>query len=73
MMTLPLKTETRTYVANTEQQALDTIEYFKAQQTAENYTLTKYHTVYKSKKDRKTHEIIEEYWLVTITKEYEVM
>lgn len=71
-LSIPMKTETQTYVAPTEQCAIETIEQFKEAQTVENYTLTKYNTTYKSKKDRKTHEIIEEYWLVTITKEYEV-
>lgn len=67
-----LKTETLIYKVNSEQQAMDTIEEFKNNQSIENYTLTKYNTTYKSKKDRKTGEIIEEYWLVSVTKEYEV-
>lgn len=68
-----LKTETLTFKLDSEQEATDMIEEYKCHQLDENYTLTKYNTVYKSKKDRKTGEIILEYWLTTITKEYEVM
>jgi len=69
----PLKTEVQTYVANSEQRAMDIIEEFKNAQLSEGYTLTKYDTTYKCKKDRKTKDVIEEYWLVKVTKEYEVM
>lgn len=69
----PLKTEVQTYIANSEQRAMDIIEEFKNAQLEEGYTLTKYNTTYKCKKDRKTKEIVEEYWLVKVTKEYEVM
>ena len=68
-----LKTETFTFKLDSEQEATDMIEEYKGHQLDENNTLTKYNTVYKSKKDRKTGEIILEYWLTTITKEYEVM
>ena len=71
-VSIPLKTETQTYVAPTEQCAIETIEQYKEAQLTEGYTLTKYNTTYKCKKDRKSHETIEEYWLVTVTKEYEV-
>lgn len=70
---VPIKTTTITFIADSEQQALDIIEYHKNHQNDEGYTLTKYKTDYKSKKDRKTHEIIEEHWAVTVTKEYEVI
>lgn len=69
----PLKTEVQTYVANSEQRAMDIIEEFKNAQLSEGYTLTKYDTTYKCKKDRKTKDVLEEYWLVKVTKEYEVM
>lgn len=68
-----LKTETLTYKTDSEQEALDIIEECKSKQREDNYTLTKYNTVYKSKKDRKTGELVEEYWLATTTKEYEVL
>lgn len=68
-----LKTETLVFKVDSEQLAMDTIEEYKNNQTVDGYTLTKYDTTYKCKKDRKTHEPIEEYWLVKVTKEYEVM
>lgn len=67
-----LKTETLIFKVDSEQLAMDTIEQYKDNQTTETYTLTKYNTTYKSKKDRKTGEIVDEYWLVSVTKEYEV-
>ena len=68
-----LKTETLTFKVDSEQLAMETIEQYKDNQITDGYTLTKYNTTYKSKKDRKTHEIVEEYWLVSVTKEYEVI
>lgn len=68
-----LKTETLVFKVNSEQLAMDTIEKYKDEQGTGGYTLTKYNTTYKSKKERKTGEIIDEYWLVSVTKEYEVM
>lgn len=67
-----LKTETLTFKVDSEQLAMDTIESYKSNQSVENYILTKYNTTYKCKKDRKTGEIVDEYWLVVVTKEYEV-
>lgn len=67
-----LKTETRVFKVSSEQRAMEIIEEHKNAQSAEGYTLIKYNTTYKSKKDRKTGEIIDEYWLVSVTKEYEV-
>ena len=72
-MNKQLKTETLVFKVDSEQLAMDTIEEYKNNQTVDSYTLTKYNTTYKSKKDRKTHEIIDEFWLVSVTKEYEVM
>ena len=68
-----LKTETLIFKVNSEQLAMDTIEQYKDNQLTESYTLTKYNTTYKCKKDRKTGEIVDEYWLVSVTKEYEVI
>ena len=72
-MNKQLKTETLVFKVDSEQLAMDTIEEYKNNQSVEGYTLTKYNTTYKSKKDRKTSEIVDEYWLVSVTKEYEVM
>lgn len=68
-----LKTETLVFKVNSEQIAMDTIEQYKDNQAQEGYTLTKYNTTYKCKKDRKSGEIVDEYWLCSVTKEYEVM
>ena len=68
-----LETETLTFKVDSEQLAADIIDEYKANQNKEDYTLTKYNTTYKCKKDRKTGELVDEYWLTTITKEYEVM
>ena len=72
-MNKQLKTETLVFKVDSEQLAMDTIEEYKNNQNVDGYTLTKYNTTYKSKKDRKTGEIILEYWLVSVTKEYEVI
>jgi len=68
-----LKTEQLTFKVASEQRAMEIIEQYKDNQLSENYTLTKYNTTYKCKKDRKTGEIIDEYWLVVVQKEYPVM
>ena len=68
-----LKTETQEYVVGSEQRAMDIIENYKNNQLNEGYTLTKYKTTYKCKKDRKTGDIVDEYWLVSVTKEYPTM
>ena len=52
---------------------MQTVENYKANQAAEGYTLLKYKNDYKSKKDRKTGEIVDEWWIVEITKGYEVI
>jgi hypothetical protein len=72
-MNKQLKTETLVFKVDSEQLAMETIEEYKNNQAVDGYILTKYNTTYKSKKDRKTHEIIDEFWLVSVTKEYEVM
>ena len=66
-----LKTETLVFKVSSEQLAIDTIEEYKSKQN-EGYILTKYNTTYKCKKDRKTGDILDEYWLVLVTKEHEV-
>ena len=72
-MNKQLKTETLVFKVDSEQLAMDTIEQYKDNQSVESYTLTKYNTTYKCKKNRKTGETENEYWLVSVTKEYEVM
>ncbi len=67
-----LETETLSFRVDSEQLAMDTIEEYKSKQLQEGYTLTKYNTVYKCKKDRKSGSIISEFWRVTVTKEYNI-
>ena len=72
-MSKQLKTETLVFKVDSEQLAMDTVEEYKNNQITEGYTLTKYNTTYKCKKDRKSGELLSEWWFVSITKEYEVM
>lgn len=72
-MNKQLKTETLVFKVDSEQLAMDTIEEYKNNQVTNGYTLTKYNTTYKCKKNRKTGEIEDEFWLVSVTKEYEVI
>ena len=65
--------ETLTYKTDNEEEAMSTIEDFKSRQMEEGYTLTKYKTDYKVKKDKKTGEILDETWTVMVEKTYEVM
>lgn len=64
--------EQLTYQIDNEEEAMSTIEDFKSRQLPEGYTLTKYKTDYKVKKDRKTGEITDEKWIVVVEKTYEV-
>lgn len=68
-----LKTETFVFKVDSEQLAMDTIEEYKSNQLTGGYVLTKSSTTYKCKKDRKTGDIVDEYWLVSITMEHEVI
>jgi len=68
-----LKTETFGFEVDSEQEAMELINEYKEGQLVDGYVLTKYNTTYKSKKDRKTGEIVDEYWVVSVTKKYEVV
>lgn len=59
--------ETLVYKVSTEQEADSLIEKFTNDQS--NYKLTKSEKVYKTKKSK--GEIIDEWYIVTITKNYE--
>lgn len=65
--------ETLTFRIDNEEEAMSTVENYKANQGVDGYTLLKYKNDYKSKKDRKTGEIVDEWWIVEITKGYEVV
>lgn len=64
--------ETLTFRVDGEEEAMQLIETYKANQHSEGYTLLKYKNDYKCKKDRKTGSIVDEYWIVEVSKGYEV-
>lgn len=65
--------ETLTFRIDNEEEAMALVESYKANQGVDGYTLLKYKNDYKSKKDRKTGEIVDEWWMVEVTKGYEVI
>ena len=62
---------TRKFQADTESEAEAIVEGFKAKAVNEGYTVTKTKVDYKSKKDRKTGEITEEWYNVEVTMSYD--
>ena len=71
-MAMMMTKKTETYRVDTEEEATSTVEEYKAKAVHEGYTVTKTKVDYKSKKDRKTGEITDEWWMVEITMSYEV-
>lgn len=67
-----LTKKTYVYRIDTEKEATDTVQQFKDEQYDKGYTVTKTKVDYKTKKDRKTGEIAEEWWIVEVTVAYEV-
>lgn len=65
-----LKRETVIYRVESETEAETLIKEFKENQAKGNYEVTKYQSVYKNKKEK--GEIVDEWYLVTIQKDYEV-
>lgn len=63
---------TITHVADTEVEANSLIEDFKARSMREGFTVTKTKVDYKTKKDRKTGEITEEWYNVEVTYTYDI-
>lgn len=63
-----------TYVYNidNEDESARTIQDFKDKQLTEGYTVLKSKVDYKTKKDRKSGEVIEEKWVTEVTIAYEV-
>ena len=58
------------YDIDNEAESTDTVQAFKDKQLEEGYTVLKSKIDYKTKKDRKTGEIIEENWLTEVTLGY---
>lgn len=63
--------KTDVYFTYSEEDATALVEEYKAQQATGGYTVLKTKIDYKTKKDRKTGEIVEEKWVVEITVSYE--
>lgn len=64
--------KTESFYADSEKEATLKVEEYKENALTEGYTVLKTKIDYKSKKDRKTGEIVEEYWIVEITISYEI-
>ena len=64
--------KTEVYLVDNEEEATETIEWYKNRAASEGYTVTKTKVDYKPKKDRKTREIIEEVWMVEVTVAYDI-
>ena len=64
--------KTETFRVDSEEQATNLVEDFKSQAMSEGSSVIKTKIDYKSKKDRKTGEIVEEWWIVEITISYEI-
>lgn len=71
-MALMMTKKTETYRVDTEEEATDIVEGYKNRAINEGYTVSKTKVDYKTKKDRKTGEIIEEWWMVEVTVAYEI-
>ena len=64
--------KTEVYRVDTETEADATVQWYKDNAIKEGYTVAKTKIDYKTKKDRKTGEITEEWWIVEITVSYEL-
>jgi hypothetical protein len=64
--------KTEVYRVDSEHEATDIVEDYKARANREGYTVTKTKVDYKSKKDRKTGELTEEWWVVEVTVAYDI-
>ena len=62
----------KTSRCDTEKEANSVVEDWKARAINEGFTITKTKVDYKTKKDRKTGEIVEEWWMVEVTISYDV-
>ena len=62
----------KTSRCDTETEANSVVEDWKERAMHEGFTITKTKVDYKTKKDRKTGEIIEEWWMVEVTISYDI-
>lgn len=72
LMAMMMTKKTEVYKVDTEEEAADLVEDYKARATNEGATVSKTKVDYKSKKDRKTGEITDEWWVVEVTISYEI-
>ena len=64
--------KTEVYRVDTEEEAADIVQAYKDRAINEGYTVSKTKVDYKSKKDRKTGDITDEWWMVEVTVAYEI-
>ena len=64
--------KTEVYRVDTEEEAANLVEDYKAKAASEGATVSKTKVDYKSKKDRKTGDIVDEWWMVEVTISYEI-
>lgn len=62
----------KTSRCDTEVEANSVVEDWKNKALKEGFTITKTKVDYKTKKDRKSGEITEEWWIVEVTISYEI-
>lgn len=62
----------KTCRCDTENEANSVVDNWKNRAIKEGFTITKTKVDYKTKKDRKTGEIVEEWWMVEVTISYEI-
>lgn len=67
-----LTKKTDVYETYSEEEAGEIVEEYKAKQIGENYTVLNSKVDYKRKVDKKTGDITDEKWIVSITVGYEV-
>lgn len=63
---------TEVYRVDTEDEATNLVEDYKNRAMREGFTVIKTKVDYKSKKDRKTGELTDEWWMVEVTIAYEL-
>lgn len=69
-MAIQLKQETKTWRVDSENEAVDMINDFKAQQLSESYTIAKSSYTLKTKKSK--GEVVDSWYIVSVTFDYEV-
>lgn len=71
-MSMMMTKKTEVYRVDTEAEATNLVEDYKVKATNEGATVSKTKVDYKSKKDRKTGEITDEWWMVEVTISYDI-